>query len=606
VSESSPLPVSLTATGPLVRRLLSEHMRPLANSLAIALTCMAIAAAGTAANAWLMEPVLDRVFLERDRDMLLMVPLAVILLAILKGIATYFQDTIMISVGQQIVADIQARMYERLISADLEFLQSTTSGKLIARFTTDAELLRGALNKTLIGVGKDLLTLLFLASLLFYQDWLLALIALIVFPSAVLPITRIGRRMRRVTTSTQERAGELVSLLDETLAGARIVKAYGMEAYETSRVRALVGVISKLIRKSGRTRSASHPLMEALGSVAIASVIFYGGAQVIAGTTTPGTFFSFITALMLAYQPLKSLASLNANLQEGLSAASRIFALLDTEPAIRDRADAKPLEAPAGEVRLTGVQFGYGEGEPALEEISLLAPAGRRVALVGPSGAGKTTIFNLILRFYEPTKGMITIDGTDIRSATIASLRSKVALVSQDVSLFDDTVRANIAYGRPGASFAEIQAAAKGAAAHDFILRLPQGYETQVGGRGARLSGGERQRIAIARAMLKDAPILLLDEATSALDSESEVQIRAALSELMQGRTTIVIAHRLSTILDSHLIYVFDRGKVLESGTHAELMQRGGAYARLYALQFVSDDIPAPGRTASQAAAGMT
>ena len=362
-----------------------------------------------------------------------------------------------------------------------------------------------------------------------------------------------------------------------------------MEAYEEGRAIGLFERLFALVDRAGRTRSRASPMMETLGGAAIAVVILYGGHQVITGARTPGALFSFITALLLAYQPLKSLANLNASLQEGLAAAERVFEVLDVEPTIRDMPGARPLRVGGGEIRFEGVHFGYAPGAVALDGISVTVPAGRTVALVGPSGAGKSTILNLIPRFFDVDDGSIAIDGQDVRSVTLASLRGAIALVAQEVSLFDDTVRANIAYGRFGASSAEIQAAARAAGADEFIQKLSQGYDTLVGEHGVRLSGGQRQRVAIARAMLKDAPILLLDEATSALDSESERQVQSAVRTLMRGRTTLVIAHRLSTVQGADLICVVDRGRVIEVGRHAELIARDGLYARLHAMQFVEE-----------------
>jgi subfamily B ATP-binding cassette protein MsbA len=359
-----------------------------------------------------------------------------------------------------------------------------------------------------------------------------------------------------------------------------------MEQYEEQRAATLIERLFALINRAARTRSRASPVMETLGGAAIAIVILYGGHQVIGGARTPGALFSFITALLLAYQPMKSLANLNASLQEGLAAAQRVFEVLDVEPAIRDLPGARPLSIARGEICFDNVRFGYIPGTAAIDGISLTIPAGRTVALVGPSGAGKSTIINLIPRFFDVDHGAIAIDGQDIRSVTLASLRGAVALVAQEVSLFDDTVRANIAYGRFGASLAEIEAAARAAAADTFIRELPDGYDTIVGEHGVRLSGGQRQRIAIARAMLKDAPILLLDEATSALDSEAERQVQLALNTLIRGRTTLVVAHRLSTVQGADLICVVDRGQIVESGRHAELMAKDGVYTRLYSMQF--------------------
>jgi subfamily B ATP-binding cassette protein MsbA len=367
-----------------------------------------------------------------------------------------------------------------------------------------------------------------------------------------------------------------------------------MEDYEEGRAAGLFERIFRLVDRANRTRSRAGPMMEALGGAAIAMVIFYGGHQVIIGARTPGAFFSFITALLLAYQPVKSLATLNASLQEGLAAAQRIFEVLDIEPLIRDRPGALPLRVAGGEIRFQSVHFSYQPGTVALDGISLTVPAGSTVALVGPSGAGKSTVLNLIPRFYDAGGGTIAIDGQEIGSVTLASLRGAIGLVSQEVSLFDDTVRANIAYGRFGAAQADIEAAAAAAGADRFIQELPQGYDTLVGEHGIRLSGGQRQRLAIARAMLKDAPILLLDEATSALDSESERQVQAALRVLMRGRTTVVIAHRLSTIIGADLICVMDHGHIVETGRHAQLLAKSGLYARLYETQFATECELAP------------
>jgi ATP-binding cassette, subfamily B, bacterial MsbA len=584
--------VQSSTTRALVGRLVRQYVRPHFGRLAFAVCCMSLVAAATAANAWLMEPVLDKVFLERDRTMLYLVPLAILAIAMIKGAASYGQAVTMNYVGQGIISAVQLRMFAHLMRADLGFFQKTSTGKLISRFNNDANMLRAAVSTALTGIVKDTLTLAFLVALMFWQDWVLALIAFFVFPVAVLPIVRIGKRMRKVSASTQAEMGELTTILDETFQGARHVRAYGMEEYEIGRARRAIDTVFALVHKAGRVRSATHPIMETLGGVAIAIVIFYGGAQVISGQTTPGTFFSFITALLLSYQPLKSLANLNTSLQEGLAAADRVFRLLDLEPEIRDAPGAVALGRAHGAVRFEGVRFGYEPGTAALDGIDLDIAGGMTAALVGPSGAGKSTVLNLIPRFYDCDAGRVTVDGHDVRDVTLASLRANIALVSQEISLFDDTIRANIAYGRPGATEEQIVAAARAAGAHEFIERLRDGYDTHVGGRGLKLSGGQRQRIAIARAMLKDAPILLLDEATSALDTETERQVQAALAGLMRGRTTIVIAHRLSTVIDADVIFVMEAGRVVETGSHAELLARGGAYARLYALQFAGQDAP--------------
>ena len=570
----------------LLARLITGHIRPHFLRLGLAILFMILAAGATAANAWLMEPVLDDVFLKRDAAMLALVPLAVLSVAFIKGASEYGRTVLMSFIGQRIISDLQREMFSHLMKADMAFYHNNPAGTLISRFTNDVGLLRGAVSTVFTGVIKDFLTVIFLVALMFYQNWQMALIAFFVFPAAIYPIIRIGKRMRKVSTHTQQEVGQFTTLLNQSFQGARHIKAYGMEHYEMSRAGDLIEKIFSLLYKAARVSSLTRPVMETLGGVAIAAVIFYGGSQVISGQTTPGTFFSFITALLLAYQPLKGLANLNTQLQTGLAAAARIFSLLDLEPEIADAPNAQPLTITKGGIRFDEVSFSYGGDVSALNRLSLNVEGGQNVALVGPSGAGKSTILNLIPRFYDIGAGMITVDGQDVRSITLSSLRSRIALVSQEVTLFDDTVRANIAYGRMSAGEDEIIHAAKKAAAHDFISALPQGYETIVGEGGLRLSGGQRQRIAIARAILKNAPLLLLDEATSALDSESEQQIQAALSELMEGRTTLVIAHRLSTVQHADVIYVMEKGQIVERGSHEELLATGNLYARLYEMQF--------------------
>jgi subfamily B ATP-binding cassette protein MsbA len=591
--DNSRIPQDGARSSVLIGRLVRDFMWRHAHRIAVAFMCMAIAGGSTALRAWLMEPVLDRIFIARDSSLLLLLAGAALALALVKGLADYGETVQMSRIGLRVITDVQTALYARLIRADIAYFNAHPSGHLISHLINDVSLLRGAAANVLTGIGRDAVTIVFLVGVMFYQDWTLALVAFFAFPLAIRPIVKIGRRMRRVSVNTQVEMGQLTTLLSQTFQGVRHVKSYGMEAYEERRAAGLFERIFRLVDRANRTRSRAGPMMEALGGAAIAMVIFYGGHQVIIGARTPGAFFSFITALLLAYQPVKSLATLNASLQEGLAAAQRIFEVLDIEPTIRDRPGARALEIAGGEVRFEGVRFGYHPGTVALDRISLTVPAGSTVALVGPSGAGKSTLLNLIPRFYDVDGGSIAIDGQEIGSVTIASLRSTIAFVSQEISLFDDTVRANIAYGRFGAPPADIEAAALAAGADRFIRELPQGYDTLVGEHGIRLSGGQRQRLAIARAMLKDAPILLLDEATSALDSESERQVQTALRNLMRGRTTVVIAHRLSTIIGADLICVMDGGRIVETGRHAELLLRNGLYRRLYETQFAAELEPA-------------
>ena len=566
-------------------RLVRDFVKPYIGRLLLAGLCMAVAAGATAALAYLMEPVLDKVFIERDRQMLILVPVAVVFVTLIKGAATFGQGVLMAFVGQRIIADLQSRIFRHLLRFDLALFHDTASGNLVSRLTNDVNLMRNAVSIALTGMVKDSLTLLFLLGVMFEKDWRLALIAFVVFPLAVFPIVRIGRRMRKVSGSALTELGRFTARLNEVFQGARHVKAYNMEAYEAARTDRLIESVFRLIYKALRTRAASAPIMETLGGIFVAVIILYGGWQVMEGSMTPGEFFAFITAMLLAYQPLKALANLNTNLQEGLAATQRVFDVLDTRPAIEDAPGAPALAVSGGAIRFEGVAFAYAPGKVALEHISLDVPAGHTVALVGPSGAGKSTILNLIPRFYDTDSGWVTIDGADVRDVSLASLRDAIGLVSQETVLFDESIRANIAYGRQDADEASIIAAATAAGAHDFITTMPDGYDTIIGEQGAKLSGGQRQRLCIARAMLKDAPILLLDEATSALDSETERQVQQALADLMKGRTTLVVAHRLSTVQDADTIHVIEGGRVVESGTHDALLTADGAYARLHRLQ---------------------
>ena len=573
----------------LARRLWREYVRAYWGRLALAVLSMGVVAAATAAAAWLMKPVVNEIFVARNPDMLLWVGGAVLATFTIKGIASYVQSVLISHVGLRVVADAQNRLFAHLAQMDLAFFQANATGGLISRFTNDINTMRGAVANALVGFGKDALSLVGLVVVMFLQDLQLALFCFVVFPIAVFPIVRLGRRMRDVTAGTQAELGQFTTLLEQTIQGIRLVKAYGMEAYETNRIQRLVERIFGLSMRSARVRAASSPIMETLGGVAVAMGIFYGGWRVIHGGMDAGAFFSFITALLLAYEPMKKIANLNASLQEGLASAERLFALLDIQPRIQDKPGAQPLVVKRGAVRLDGVSFRYGGDRRALPNVTLEAPAGQTVALVGHSGAGKSTILNLIPRFFDIEAGAVTIDGTDVRDVTMASIFQAVGLVSQEITLFDDTVRANIAYGKPGATDAEIEAAARDAGADTFVRELPEGYGTIVGEQGVKLSGGQRQRLAIARAMLKRAPILLLDEATSSLDTESERHVQAALDTLKRGRTTLVIAHRLSTVIGADIIYVIEGGRIVESGSHRELLARGGAYARLYALQFAAE-----------------
>lgn len=585
------------SSGRILRRLLRDHVRPHWRKLLIASICLILIAAATAANAWLMKPALDHVLLDRDAMLFWLVPAAIVAVSLVKAVAAFWESVMVNEVGQNIVSDLQVGIFRRLMAADLAWLHQEHSGKLISTFVYDATLLRETIGRGVSALARDALTLIFLMAVMLNQNWHLALVGMIAFPVVALYTRKLGNRSRKRATATQVETGKLTAILSETFDSVRTVKAYGMEVFETERTaRAVARRMHELVR-GARARAAASPMAEAMGGCAIAVAILYGGWLANNDVITPGEFFSFLAALLFAYRPLKALSTLYPVVQEGISAAERLFAILDIEPVVRDRQGAEALKITGGSIRLENVSFRYADGTMALSDVSFSVPAGRRIALVGASGAGKSTILNLLLRFYDPSQGTIRIDGQDLREVSLESLRRSIAFVAQETSLFDTTVRANIAYGRPGAGEEDIRAAARAAAAHDFIMKLPQGYDTRVGENGLRLSGGQRQRIAIARAMLRDAPILLLDEATSSLDSDAEQKVQTAMRRLMAGRTAVVVAHRLSTVIDADQIFVVDGGRIVESGRHEELLARGGAYARLFATQFANAyRRPAPGR----------
>jgi subfamily B ATP-binding cassette protein MsbA len=569
----------------LAKRILHEHIKPYRGLFALACVFMIIAAAATAALPYLLQPVFDRVFTASNNRLLFIFCCAVFGSFFIKGVASYGESVVMTYVGQKIISDIQKRVFHHLMQADLAFFHNISSGELLSRFTNDINMMRSAIANTIINLGKDSFTLIFLVGVMFYRDFNLALIAFIIFPTAILPIAKIGRKMRKVTDHTQIELGTFTTQLAQLFQGIRVVKAYGMEQAESKRVQTTIDKIFKLIYKTARVRSASHPIVETLGGIAIIIVIAYGGWQVIHHNRTTGEFISFIGAMLLVYEPIKRLSNLNANLQEGLAGAARVFEVLDTPPSIVNPSSPKLITRAKGRIVFDKVGFSYTADKQALDHLSFTVEPGQTVAFVGASGAGKSTIINLIPRFYDTQEGRILLDGIDIRELTLESLRHQIALVSQEVALFDLTIANNIAYGDPQASLADIYKAADGAAASEFIEKLSDGYNTFVGENGVKLSGGQRQRIAIARAMLKDAPVLLLDEATSALDTDSERQVQSALKTLMKGRTTLMVAHRLSTVVDADQIYVLENGQIQEQGNHTALLALGGIYARLWQAQ---------------------
>ena len=569
----------------LMRRLMGTYLRPYAGRLFFAVLLMILSSALTASFAKLMEPIMDDVLGARDQSLVLPFGLAIFAIFTLNGVVTYGYTVMMNLIGQSVVASIQSDLFSRFMGLDLKFFHDNPSGQLVARVISDVNAVRAAVADSVIGIGKSLLTLILLIALMFWQDWKLALIATCAFPLAGACVSKLGRKIRKISRGIQSEIGGLSDIMTQIFQGMRQVKAYGMEDHERRRAGAAIWRVRMLMFKGVRVGNMSTPVNESLLGAALMFVVMYGGGQVVAGNLTVGSLMSFITAFALAYEPIRRLAKLNNNLQTGLGAADRIFEMMDLQPAITDKPGAVVLSARQPAVAFENVSFAYGaDGIAALDGVSFTAEAGKVTALVGPSGSGKTTAMNMVPRFYDVTGGRVLVDGNDVRQVTLESLRRHVALVSQDITIFDDTVRANIAYGRPDAGNEEIEEAAKAAAADEFIRALPQGYDTRLGEDGMKLSGGQRQRIAIARAMLRDAPILLLDEATSALDNEAERAIQASLERLQKGRTTLVIAHRLSTVRNADKIVVMYGGKVAEQGRHDELLARGGIYARMHEM----------------------
>jgi len=581
----------------LLRRLWREWVARHWRTIVVAVLFMGVVAATTGAYPLLIKHAYD-MYEAGDMRVVWLMPVVILLITATKGGAFYAQTVLTNKAVMRVVTELRRAMFDQLLRADLAWLGRHATGSLVSRFTNDTQLIANALSGAAISLIRDALTIVALIASMIYLDWLLSIIVLLIYPIAAVPIMQVGRRLRDVSKHAQEQIGDMTALLNESLSGARMVKAYKLEPYEQRRADGTFEDMYRLRMRAVEHRARLDPTLEVLGGLAVGGVIAFGGYRVATGAGTVGDFTGFVSALLIAAQPIRSFGTLNAVLQEGLAATKRVFDLLDERPKIRDRPDARPLQVAAGAVELRDVRFAY-EDAGVLHDVSLRVDGGRTVALVGRSGAGKSTVFNLIPRFYDVTGGQVLVDGQDVRDVTLASLRGAISVVSQDIVLFNDTVRANIAMGRLDADDAAIEAAARAAAAHDFVAALPDGYDTVVGDRGLRLSGGERQRIALARAILKDAPILLLDEATSALDAESEQAVQQALERLSRGRTTLVIAHRLSTVRTADLIYVMEAGRVIEQGTHDALFARGGHYAKLCRLQFRIDAAPAEAEAAS-------
>lgn len=569
-----------------VRRLWREYLKPQRVPLFCAVLLMLVIAATTAALAFLLDPAIKFLFLEKDKDLLYLIPIVVIAVAIVKALATYGEGNIMATIGQRLVADLQLRLFRTMVYADLQRLNVTHSGEFMTNTLNNVTLVQQASVQAIAGFAKETTSVIGLLAVMYYQDPALALVASGVIPLVILNSRKQGKKTRKATKKQMAETSILTALISENLDGTRVVKAYGQEEREIARTQASIHRRMLHQLKAARAKLAAAPVTEAITGIGIAAVLFYGGLRALDGEFTLNQFMSFLMAMMLSYDPLKKLSNLFAILSQGMAALGQVFEEIDIEPEIVDDPEAGELVLNGGRIAFNDVSFHYGDDKAALNNISFAAEPGETIALVGPSGAGKSTVLNLIPRFYDVTSGSVEIDGQDIRGVTQESLRRPIAIVTQDPFLFDDTIAANIAYGKPDATREEIEAAARAAAAHDFITEMQDGYASYAGEGGARLSGGQRQRIAIARAMLKNAPILLLDEATSALDTRSEAQVQQALRTLMKDRTTIVIAHRLSTIIDADRIFVLDRGRIVEAGRHGELIDNGKLYASLYSSIF--------------------
>lgn len=553
--------------------------------LLFAMGCSLVISASTAASAYLIKPVIDDIFFKNDLAMLKLIPLVVISVYLLRGIGMYGQEYLMNYVGENIIMRLRNMLYDRIQDLPLTFFQGEKTGRLISRLIVDVNIVKAMVSTAVTGLLRDFFTIIGLVGVILYQDWKMALISFLVLPLAFFPVVEFGRRVRRVSTGCQEAMADLSSFLHETFAGNKIVKAFGMESHEKKRFNEKTHQYFRLEMKAVVARSLSSPIMEFLGGLGIGLVIWYGGYKVITGASTAGTFFSFMAAVIMLYDPVKKLTHLNNAVQQGLAATDRIFDIVERESEIIEDPNPVVLRRGPHRVSFRDVYFQYADVR-VLKHIDLDVSDGEVVALVGMSGGGKTSLVNLIPRFYDVTEGGIFIDDIDIRSASIASLRDQIAIVTQEPILFDDTVRNNIAYGSPDAAMADIERVAKAAYAYDFIQGFPEKFETRIGELGGRLSGGEKQRLCIARALLKDAPILILDEATSSLDAEAEQVVQKALENLMAGRTTFVIAHRLSTISYANRVAVIVNGRIVEEGSHEELLCRGGEYCKLYQMQF--------------------
>lgn len=595
----------------LVKRILFEFVLPHYKSFLLSILLMLLIATTTSLHAWLVQPALDEVFgigggkinfsewlpesfsiknslahKSNKEKALIIIPILVLLVTFVKGFATYFQLLITNVISLKITSEARIKLYRHFITSDISKLHNKSSGDMIASIINEINGIVGLINSCINGFVKQFFTLAALIFIMFQQSVELSLVAFIGFPLAAYPIYKIGRKMRNLSFKNQEMSAKFTSQMSDTLQYSKLVKSYHCEEFEITRMSKIIESIFKMSKKITRLSLISSPFVEGLAGFGVAAVIWYGGMQVVNGQTTPGAFFSFFTAMMMAYRPLKSISSMNSGIQLGLAAATRFYQTIDEKPTIVNKPNAFHLENTIGNIEFCDVNFSYQNNQETINNLNFSIKTGQSVALVGHSGGGKSTIMNLLLRFYDPQLGKITLDGHNIADLTLASLRSSMSVVNQEVMLFDDTVLENIRYGKTSATEEQIIEAAKMAEADEFIANLPEKYQTKVGQNGIRLSGGQRQRIAIARAILYNAPILLLDEATSSLDPISEKLIKDALKTLMKGKTSVIIAHRLSTIMHCDKIIVIQNGRAVEEGNHSELLAKNGFYANLYYKQF--------------------
>jgi len=565
----------------IITRLIKDYVKPYANKIYFSIFCMVIAAICTAIIVHAVRPIIDKIFLTHDRRMLVIMPLVLTATFFIKGISEYYQNYLIKFVGQRVLNDLQIEMYEHLLFADISFIQKQSSGRLISRFTNDISLMRGAVSNLLVGCAKHFLTVVCLIITMFNLQPLLSCVVFLVFPLAVYPVQKMGRKIRRIFARSQEELGHYTSKLDEAFQSIKIIKSFVGEKIESKRAALIINNILEYYKKTSKLDALVSPIMEGLSGLAVGGMVWYGGNLVLDGKTTPGALFAFLAAFAAAYRPFKSLVSLNINLQEGIAAAKRVFSILDTEPLIKDYAGTKELNLSDARVSFEKLKLSF-ENKTAIKYIDLKLEPNKMIAFVGRSGSGKTSLSNLLVRFYDPTEGKIVINNHEIKDIKLDSLRKQISLVTQDTHLFDTTIAENIAYGQPEATREEIIEAAKYADAHEFITHLPNGYDTIIGVQGLTLSGGQRQRLSIARAFLKDVPILIWDEATSSLDHASEQKILNSLKKLRKGKTTLIITHRLSSIADLDNIIVMKNGEICEQGTHEQLLKNKDEYYALY------------------------